>query len=371
MLKFKILISILALAGFMLSVTGCSAVSSSTSTKSTKNAASKASKPAVKKMTLKLENYDGDFFKIRKPAGWKLTTAGQCSTFAFLVRDPSCSVRQIFMFSEAGPFYMSSTQQQIDMQYMRNGGYPIQWIDMPVVDPLTPENFIQQFHVMARSQIARQFMPDCPTLENFKVVSSQPLKSFVPGGKCALVRAVFSQGGKVAEGMFMVNVTPHMQFMNGPGGGTGYAFLFLGISAPKGEFPQIQKQLVESMDSFTVSKEWVQNCVASSQETWKGVLKAGQTLRESSEIVNRGYEGRTQIDDARAEKYIDSIRGVERVYDPETKQVYEFPNGWYDDTYKTNSQKYNKPNLELLPPGEHKKWLQGTLDGKQHVWVED
>ena len=50
--------------------------------------------------SLRLEKYDGGIFTISKPEGWEVITAGQCSTFAFLLKDPSSPLRQVFHFGE-------------------------------------------------------------------------------------------------------------------------------------------------------------------------------------------------------------------------------------------------------------------------------
>ena len=100
-------------------------------------------------VNLKLESFDGGFFSIDKPPGWRVIAAGACADFAFLIRDPSEPLRQIFYFGEVGPIYLSEQQKQIDYQYMNMGGYPVTWIEMPVVNPLTPGNFLVQFHLIA------------------------------------------------------------------------------------------------------------------------------------------------------------------------------------------------------------------------------
>src|SRR4030042_6343844 len=49
---------------------------------------------------LNLEDYNGGFFSIKKPAGWDLVTAGSCSTFAFCIKDREHPTNQIFYFNE-------------------------------------------------------------------------------------------------------------------------------------------------------------------------------------------------------------------------------------------------------------------------------
>jgi len=318
---------------------------------------------------LKLARHDGGFFSIKKPVGWKVYTAGRGSTFSFLIRDPSAALRQVFFFGEVGPVYMSAEQKQIDQQYVSMGGYPVAWLDMPVVNPLTPANFLEQFHVIARSQVAKSFMPQCPTLEKLQVVSSKSLASPLQGGRTELIRAVFTQNDKLGQGLFMATVAPVIPFMGSPGGGTGYGFLVVGISAPKAEFPKVEASLIECLESFQLSESYVRQCMAEQAETWRGVLKAGKTLSETSDMIMRGWENRNKTDDIIAEKRSDAILGKERLYDPDTGQVYEFENGFYDK-YKLEPGKWNLSDLTPLPDNKYDLWMKAPLDGKQHMRLE-
>ena len=92
------------------------------------------------------------------------------------------------------------------------------------------------------------------------------------------------------------------------------------------------------------------------------MLKAGETLRESTEIVNGWWRDRQQSDDIRIEKQSDAILGVERLYDPDSDQVYEFPNG-FSDTYNLDPGKYRMPNLRPLDADDHRQWTQAPLNG--------
>ena len=37
---------------------------------------------------------------------------------------------------------------------MNMGGYPVSWIEMPIINPLTPENFMRHFREIASTQVA-------------------------------------------------------------------------------------------------------------------------------------------------------------------------------------------------------------------------
>jgi len=315
---------------------------------------------------LKLESFDGGFFSIDKPNGWNVITAGACASFAFLIRDPSEPLRQIFYFGEVGPVYLSAQQKQIDYQYMNMGGYPCNWIEMPVVNPLTPGNFLNQFHLIARTQIAQSFMPQCPRLENLQVISEVSQPSPISGGSTQLVRALFTQGRDLGEGLFLVTVAPVLPFTGGPGGGLGYGFSITGITAPKREFRNIENTLVKSIESFNVSQSYVNNCLAQQASTYAGILKAGKTLSETSDIIMQGWENRNKTDDILSEKYSDATLGRERLYDPNNGEVYEFENGFYDK-YRLEQSKYEMSNLQPLPDDNHDLWTKPPLDGYKHL----
>ena len=94
---------------------------------------------------LPFEHFDAGFFALDKPRGWNLVTAGSCTEFAFLVQDPAEPRRQIFYFGSVGPVYLNAQQKAIDSAYVAAGGFDIPWRDAPVVDPLTPQNYLEHW----------------------------------------------------------------------------------------------------------------------------------------------------------------------------------------------------------------------------------
>jgi len=318
------------------------------------------------KPEITLEKFNGGFFTIDKPKGWNIYTAGACSEFAFLIRDDNGPLRQIFYFGSVGPVYMSEEQKQIDYQYVDMGGYAIPWIEMPVVDPLTPQNFLSQFHLIVQTEVAQSFMPQAPKLENLQIISTTSLSSFIAGGKTELVRGIFVQDGKVAEGLFLVTVVPVMPSTGGPGGGIAYGFQIIGITSPKREFRHLEKTLIASVQSFTVTQSYADNCMRQQSETYAGILKAGKTLSETSDIIMEGWENRNKVHDIIAEKRSDAILGNERLYDPETGEVYEFKSGFYEE-YDINRERYEMNNLNLLPDEDWNLWTRAPLDGYRYV----
>ncbi|MBW1971896.1 MAG: hypothetical protein JRI44_03520 [Deltaproteobacteria bacterium] len=313
---------------------------------------------------LRIEQYNGGFFSIKKPVGWNLITAGQCSEFAFLMMDPYHPLRKVFFFGSVGPVYLNQQQKMIDMQYMRMGGYNIPWFEMPVIAPLTPENFLKRFHLITKTQIARNFMPQAPSLDNLTIINSTPAQSLITGGTTSLIRAIFAEHGRVGEGLFMVTVAPLLPFTGNPGSGIGYGMLISGITAPKKEFKYLVNTLVGILNSFTISQRYTQMCMAQQAQTYKAILRAGRTLSETSDMIMEGWQRRNKVYDIIAEKRSDAILGKERLYDPNTNQVYEFRNGFYDQ-YRLNRNRYEMNNLQPLPDNNYELWMKAPLDGER------
>jgi hypothetical protein len=346
----KRMISIVSAAAVVVMVIGCS-----------------ESNDTPKNPLKSLRTFDAGGFTIDKPNNWYLKTAGDGSSLGFVVCDPNKPMRRAFYFGTVGPVYMSQQQKQIDNNYVQMGGYPNSWMDMPVVQPLTPENFIMQIPYIARTQLAQRYMPEFPKLDNFQVISSTPQPSHIQGGTTSLIRGVFQEGNQVCEGMFLLTVAPYMPFMNGPGGGTCVGTSFIGITAPKNEFANYHAGLKKIVGSFNIKPEYLQRCLANQKVQWQGVIQAGKTLSETSDIIMNGWTRRNKTDDIIAAKRSDAMLEKERLYNPDTNKVYEFRSGFYEDHYQNNRNRYEMSNLQQLPANNHTLWNTATLNGAQEL----
>jgi hypothetical protein len=315
-----------------------------------------------------LEIFDNGAFSLNVPKGWHLKVAGDCATLAFVVEDPAEPLRKVVYFGVVGPVYLTGMQQQLDQQYMAMGGYPIEWVDMPVVEPLTPENLLANFAGIAASSVAQRFMPGCPRFDGFQVVSSEPQPTALnaQGARSALVRGVFVENGRRGEGLFALTTAIAMPMLGGPGGGTGKGYMMAGITVPAGEMAAWQPVLMDVLASFSIHPNYVRGCLARSQEAFNGVMEAGKTLGETSDRILEAWQKRNRSDDILAAKRSDAILSKERMYDPGTGTVYEFENG-FSDHYRVNPQEYRNPNLEALPPDNHELWTAPTQDGQREL----
>ena len=295
-----------------------------------------------------------------------MTTAGSCGTFAFRITDPQEPLRSIWYFGTVGPVYLCQEQKDLDAWYVANGGFPHTWLDAPVIDPLTPENYLAHWPGIATMAAATAFMPAFPRLEQLQLVASTPQAAPLPGGATAHARGLFTQDGRVAEGMFLATVLTYLPYNGDPGAGIGYGHFVCGVTAPHGEFAAIAQRLVSSLDSFTITQGYVDNCLAQSLQQWGAVAAAGRTLSEASDIIWEGWQARTHSQDISAEQWTDAFRDVERVYDPDTGEVYEVPIGWYD-AYDADRAAWDMSGLQPLPPDAWDLWMRAVMDGQSSI----
>jgi hypothetical protein len=314
----------------------------------------------------RLERYGGVGYSIEKPKGWTVHPAGDCDTLALLARDPQQPLRQIYYFSSIGKIYTTAAQKALDEWYVAHGGYPPPWIDAPVVEPFTPEGFLAHWPEIARMQGATLFMAQFPRLEGLRLVATRSRPTMLPGlagSATAEARGAFLSGGAVGEGMFLATTLPPggpplglcTSPPSGPSGCTGYGFLVCGVTAPREEFAGTVDLLVASLNTFTVTQAYVQECLAKASLQFNAVAKAGQTLGEASDAIWDGWVARSHSEDVTFEQYHDAFMDVERVYDPASGTVYEVPAGWYAADYDPNRGSFQLGGLQLLP-GEAAYW---------------
>jgi len=170
----------------------------------------------------------------------------------------------------------------------------------------------------------------------------------------------------VGEGMFLATVKVFMPMNGSPGAGTGYGHFVCGVTAPKADFPRLVGRLIASLESFTITEGYVSDCIAEQQQIWGAVAAAGQTLSEASDLIWDGWVGRTEGEDIAAERWSDAYRGVERVFDPGTGEVYEVPVGWYEQ-YDLHRDEYEMNQLAPLPADDYELWMRAVLDGLARI----
>jgi len=307
---------------------------------------------------LRLTPWTDGAVSMNAPVNWNIYTGGQCATKSILARDPSAELKQVFYFSEAGPVYTSQESKQRDQDYAAMGGNKLSYFESPVVNPLTAENYLENFGAFAITSLFQQAFPKVPVMTDIKIVSREEITdkpSYAADGK--LIRAEFKQGGKSGEGYFYI-ITADL------GMGFGYGMMFIGMTAPKGLLDLITPSLKQSLASYVISHEYVSTCLQAQNKAAAGILKAGRILSQSSDTIMEVWENKLESEQRMSEKYSDAILGSSRLYNPQTDEVYVVTPEFYD-FYQMHNTEFEKSYLQEMP---NDKWGHAPLNGAEYIY---
>jgi hypothetical protein len=139
----------------------------------------------------------------------------------------------------------------------------------------------------------------------------------------------------------------------------GAAYLF-GMRAPQGQLQGMERFFMMMLSTVQEEPEW-QNRVTQviakmSADNSNAAMKSSQIIaqagRQQSEIINRGYQERSKIQDSTAKQFDQYIRGVQSYRNPNTGETVELSNqyahAWAsgNDYLLTDSANFN-PNTAL------------------------
>ena len=306
-------------------------------------------------------------FTWEKPVGWTLAQTGECDTLTLFLRNPADPLQQLFFFPRFGPIYMTHEQKSNDLQYEAFSGQSLHRVDMPVVQPLNPENFSRFLPQVLQMKTMRDFMPERPDLRVVEPIATHSQKKALEylDTQTAIIRILFVQNNQLGEGLIAITTVPSPEFRNAPGGGIGMGYMLYGLTAPKGELTAKLPALLAAGRSFKLGAEYDKKCRKERAEDSPTLLQEGQSLKTVLDAMALIWEKRIPAEDMLAEKKADSLRSVERLYLPASGDVYEFPLGFSAD-YLTQPERYSLPDLKPLPD-DPALWLKNPLNGSKAI----
>ena len=306
-------------------------------------------------------------FTWEKPADWLLSQTGECDTLALFLRNPKDPLQQFFFFPRFGPVYMTQEQKSSDMQYETFSGQSLNRLDMPVVQPINPENYVRFLPQIFQMKLMRGYMPDRPGLRVVEPIAVYPQKKALEymDTQTAIIRILFVQDNQLGEGLLAITTVPSPEFRNAPGGGIGMGYMLYGLTAPKGELSAKLPALLAVGRSFKLGAEYDKKCRKERAEDLPVLLPEANSFKPVLDAMASIWEKRTPNENLLAEKKADSMRNVERLYRPATGDVYEFTVG-FNAQYLTNPDHYNLPDLRLLPD-DPELWSKKPLNGAKAV----
>lgn len=306
-------------------------------------------------------------FTFEKPANWTLSQSGECDTLTLFLHNPAEPLQQLFFFPRFGPVYMTQEQKSSDMQYETISGQSLHRLDMPVIQPLNPENFARFIPQVLQMQTMRDFMAERPGIKIVEPIVVTPQKKALEyvDTQTAIIRILFVQNNRLGEGLIAITTVPSPEYRNAPGGGIGMGYLLYGLTAPKGELSVRLPALLAAGRSFKLGAEYEKKCRKARAEDLPTLLPDGASLTPVLNAMATLWEKRQPVEDMAAEKKADGLRNVERLYLPATGEVYEFPLG-FSPEYLKNPGQYSIPGLRPLPD-DPVLWLKPPLNGSTAV----
>lgn len=143
---------------------------------------------------------------------------------------------------------------------------------------------------------------------------------------------------------------------------------FWGIWSKPDSFSTDAPKLLQIFDSIDYSSSSIATCRNTLNTAWAGARKISNTLVQNADQMREEnlalYEDRQARNDEFLEKFSDSILDRDRVYNPQTDQVYEVDPNFYT-YYDNHREDFRYQDMRELQAGE---WLRYTpLDGTLHV----
>jgi hypothetical protein len=229
-----------------------------------------------------------------------------------------------------------------------------QWVtifqNMPVNGDVAPGTFLAAvLPEIGQSAYLQQYYPNLKGITNVRITATHPLddqtKAFFSSAlnaKAGIYDFTFTKSGVPMEGSAIVWAT---DFPGTPWWNAGMYSIF----APESEYRAQEQVLVRVFESQSVTPEWQQACREVSQY--------------QADVQKQVFENRQESQDRIAGKWDDVILDRNRLYNPDTGEVYHVDIS-FPDYYRTNRETFEMQNLRELNPDE---WQQIPLDGQFYI----
>jgi hypothetical protein len=270
--------------------------------------------------------------KMRVPDGWKVTVLPGCT--GLYAEDTANPAR--------GVIFLNFLHADL------NTGLP---------PGVTPEEYLTEY-----------LPQDFTTVSAMKMLHYEDADvSFLSAGASSEVKAMrasFNNQGVPAVGSFMIGTRQIGGYY------TTVDYLW-GIYAPADQFEVDAPILLEIANSIDYSESILGQCRSALEQSWGGTGRSsggtgssGDELREQR--LNEWYE-RQEKEDIFMEEYSDFILNRDRVYNPETDEVYHVNQNFYQ-YYDTHREQYKQKYMVELTGEQFRTHV--PLDGNLHILPE-
>ena len=295
-------------------------------------------------------------FTMQVPKGWVVSSGGFDMLHWIHACDPKRPELGVFTLLKTECLLMNRASKQFYWDKRGFGLYAM-FADMVVVEKV--------------EDLYAQFVPFCafaakweksyagfafPQIADFELVEKKPARTMMSGVALddAVLRGTFTDPltKRRGEGLFTGTLCRGVVMGNV---GCNIMYNISGVTAPAGEFGDHAATLAKIVGSIRYSDAFEATAMKDMQIKAAGNARLAQTMRETSEIVTRGWEERQKGFDARVGKRADATMGYERVVEKDSGRVYRAYNGFLDGS---DAQK----RFQAAPDEAYSLPLSGTID---------
>lgn len=210
---------------------------------------------------------------------------------------------------------------------------------------VTPEQYLTEY-----------FTQDAKGISQVRFLGYEPVDvSLFSGGgsdNAKAMKASFLTEGVPTTGGFIIST--HQLY----GLGTNIPFL-LAISAPEGQYDLAAPTLVQILASVQYSEASLSACRQSLDQAWAAANRIGETIRSTGEQMRnenlQQFYNRMESQDQYLEKFSDVILDRDRVYNPETNEVYEVDPNFYQ-YYDLHREEWDYSQMRQLTNEEYTQY---------------
>ena len=244
---------------------------------------------------INLVGYDGGFFSVMLPEGWRVQTMGQYTTFGFRAWDPQNPDYEIFYYGNLGPLNKSYDAKNGWASYIGNMGYPNAELnyDAPVVTMDSASSVFYAFDNLQAVSDKYAFGFSLPALKNFTPMKSIPIETpFVQAStsEAMVFAGVRGTNGGVCGGMFVAslwNSTPY--YVSGIDMTPTSAMNVTGVIAPQEDFLNVEAALTQSVFSLRFTEEYIQDAIAYSKAVGEAAMADNAARQAVFDEANRKW----------------------------------------------------------------------------------
>jgi hypothetical protein len=223
---------------------------------------------------------------------------------------------------------------------------------------VTPEDYLTTY-----------LSQDFTTVSDVRILSYEDgdVSALSGGGSVAVksMRISFANSGTPTTGSFVVGTSQ-------VGGGYFTAVEYLwGIYSPTADWEADAPVLLESIYSIEYSEATLAGCRKALAGAWGAVSGSGSSSSGSASTGDelreqrlKDWYAKQEGEDIFMEKFTDYTFNQDRVYNPETDQVYSVDQNFYQ-YYDTHREQYRQQDLQQLTDAQFRSHV--PLDGNLHI----